>query len=118
MRGPHARVLAPGPRRERRLPWHLADGPSRGRRPPRRPGRRRRRTTLLVATLPLLDTVCSMSSDESQKAADDSLKTYERKLPAESAVTTEHTVEIKGNLVPYLLRPTLLSACSRSSYRQ
>lgn len=73
---------------------------------------------LRYAAPALLDTVCSMSSDESQKAADDSLKAYERKLPAESAVTTEHTVEIKGNLVPYLLRPTLLSACSRSSYRQ
>ena len=33
-----------------------------------------------------------MSSDKTKGGVDDDLKAYERKLPAESAVTTEHTV--------------------------
>lgn len=33
-----------------------------------------------------------MSGDESKAGDNDDLRSYERKLPAESAVTTEHTV--------------------------
>ena len=40
-----------------------------------------------------------MAGDDS-KTGDD-LSAYERKLPAESAVTTEHEVEIGGSAVPY-----------------
>lgn len=42
-----------------------------------------------------------MSSDDSNSKPSEDLTAHERKLPAESAVTTEHTVEIKGSVVPY-----------------